>query len=76
MRTLTVSISDLEYRKFGLKGDNIAFSDFINIIARELSKETLNYSTELAEKNGLSKMTMNDINKEVNAARRNAKNSH
>ncbi len=74
MRTLNVSISDLEYNKFGLKTDNLPFSDFVDIISKELTRQTLNKCLELAKKYGLSKMTIEDINKEVKAVRKNAKN--
>ncbi len=74
MRTLNVSISDVEYNKFGLKNDNLSFSDFIEIVSKELTRQNLNKSLKLAEKYGLSKMTMDDISKEVKAVRNNAKN--
>jgi predicted CopG family antitoxin len=73
MRTLNVSISDIEYSKFGLKKDTLSFSDFIDLVSRELTKQTLDKCVELAERYGLSKMTMKDITKEVKAARKNAK---
>lgn len=74
MRTINVSISDIEFNKFGLKSDEVSFSELIDIISKELTKQRLNESVELAEKYGLSKMTMDDISKEVNAVRKNAKN--
>jgi hypothetical protein len=73
MKTLNVSISDLEFDKFGLKDRNFKFSDFVDIVSRELSRQTLNKSIELAEKYGLSKMSMTEISKEVKAVRKNAK---
>ncbi|HYG37236.1 MAG TPA: hypothetical protein VD908_01395 [Cytophagales bacterium] len=76
MRTINVSISDLEYNKFGLKSNKFSFSDLIDIVSKELTKQKLNESIELAEKYGLSKMTMDDISKEVKAVRKNAKNNN
>ena len=76
MKTLNISISEVEYSKFGLKQDKLSFSDFIEIVSRELTRQTFNKSIELAEKYGLSKLSMTDITKEVKAARKNAKNSH
>ena len=75
MRTLNISISDLEYNKFGIKSENLSFSDFIDLVSRELALQNLGKSIELAEKYGLSKMTMEDITKEVKATRKNAKNN-
>ena len=76
MRTLNISISDLEYGKFGLKADQLTFSELVDIISKELSKQTLNECIELAEKYGLSKITMDEISKEVKAVRKDAKNNH
>jgi predicted CopG family antitoxin len=69
MRTINISISDLEYNKFGLKGDKLSFSEFVDIVSNELAKQTLNECVELAEKFGLSKMTMEEISEEVKAVR-------
>ena len=76
MRTLSISISDLEYNRFGLKADKLSFSEFVDIISKELAKQTLEDCVQLAEKNGLSKMTMEEITEEVKAVRKNAKNHH
>ena len=75
MRTLSISISDLEYNKFGIKADKLSFSDFVEIVSKELMRQNLGKSIELAEKYGLSKLTVEDITKEVNAVRKNAKNN-
>jgi len=69
MRTLNISISDLEYDKFGLKGDKLSFTELVDIISNELAKQTLNECVDLAEQYGLSKMTMDEISQEVKAVR-------
>ena len=74
MRTLNVSISDIEYNKFGLKEDKLTFTDFIDLVTKELTRQNLNKCLELADKYGLSKMTMDEITYEVKAVRKNAKN--
>src|SRR4051812_31725158 len=33
MRTLNIAISDLEYEKFGLKSDQLSFTDFVDMIS-------------------------------------------
>ncbi|WP_257669109.1 antitoxin VapB family protein [Parapedobacter tibetensis] len=76
MKTLNISISDYEYDKLGLKGNMLSFSDFVDLLSRQISRQQLRASVQLAEKYGLSKMTMDDINKEVKTVRKNAKNSH
>ena len=74
MRTLSVSISDIEYNKFGLKEDKLTFTEFIDIISKELMRQNLSKCLELADKYGISKMTMEEITNEVKAVRKNAKN--
>jgi len=76
MRTLNIDISDIEYGKFGIPNEKLNFTDFIDIIGRELMRQNLNRSVELAEKYGLSSMTMDEITNEVKVVRRNAKSSH
>jgi predicted CopG family antitoxin len=76
MRTISISISELEYHKFGLKEDKLSFSELIDIISREISRQNLRKSVQLAEKYGLSKMTLEDINKEIKGVRKNAKNNN
>jgi hypothetical protein len=74
MRTLNVSISDIEYNKFGLKEEKLTFTDFIDLISKELTRQNLSKCLELADKYGISKMTMDEITNEVKAVRKNAKN--
>ena len=74
MRTLNVSISDIEYNKFGLKDEKLTFTDFIDLVSKELTRQNLNKCLELAEKYGMSKMTMDEITNEVRSVRKNAKN--
>ena len=76
MRTLNIAISDVEYGKFGIPNEQLKFSDFIDIVGKELMRQNLNRSVELAEKYGLSSMTMEDITNEVKAARRDATRSY
>ena len=74
MRTLNVSISEIEYNKFGIKNDQLTFTDFIDIVSKELTRQNLNKCIELADKYGLSKMTMEEITNEVKAVRKKANN--
>lgn len=74
MRTLSVSISEIEFNKFGLKKEKFSFSDLLELVSREVMKKTLNDSVALAEKHGISRMSMADISKEVKAVRKHAKN--
>jgi hypothetical protein len=76
MRTLKVSISDLEYNQFGIPNDQISFTDLIDLVNRELSRQTLNNTVKLAEKLGLAKLSMDDITDEIKAVRKNAKDNN
>jgi len=75
MKTLNVSISESEYKMLGIKTDKLTFSDVVDLVTRQQFRKKLKKSIELAEKAGLSTMTMDEITKEVNAVR-NAKNRH
>ena len=74
MRILNVSISDIEYNKFGLKEDKLTFTDLIDLVSKELTRQNLSKCLELAEKYGISNMTMDEITNEVKSVRKNAKN--
>ena len=75
MRTLNVSISDMEFNNFGIKNENITFTEYTELVRREVMQNNLNNCLALAEKYGLSSMTMNEINEEIKSVR-NAKNRH
>jgi len=47
----------------------------VDIVSRELSRQNLAKTVELAEQYGLSKMTMEEISNEVKTVRNNAANS-
>lgn len=71
MRTISVDISDLEFQKFGFKAERLSFSTFVDIVSREISRQNLAKTIELAERNGLSNMAMDEISDEVKAVRNN-----
>lgn len=75
MKTLSISISDFEYNQFGLSNDKLSFSELVDIVNKEITKQALNKSVKLAERYKLSKMTMDEISDEVKAVR-NAKSHH
>jgi len=76
MRTINISISDIEFSKFGIKSENLNFTEFIELVTKELTRQNLNKSIELAEKYGIAKMTMEDITNEVKVVRGNAKSGN
>lgn len=75
MKTISISISDLEYNQFGINNDRLSFTEFVDIVNKEITKQTLAKCVQLAERYKLSKMTMDEITDEVKAVR-NAKGNH
>ena len=73
MRTLNISISDLEYNKFGVKNESLTFTEIIEMVSKELTRQNLNKCIELADKYGLSTMTMDEISNEIKEVRNDAK---
>jgi hypothetical protein len=74
MQFINLQLSDFEFKQLGLNKNSLSFSELIEIISKRITKETLNKSIELAEKYGLSNMTLDEINEEIKAVR-NAKNN-
>ena len=75
MKTLSISISDLEYNQFGINKDKLSFTEFVDIVNKEITKQAMNNCVQLAERYELSRMTMDKISEEVKAVR-NAKDNH
>ena len=75
MRTPNISISDIEYNKFGLKNEKMSFSELLEIVNKELQRINLRKSVELAEKYRLSKLSMDEITDEVKVVRNAKKRS-
>jgi hypothetical protein len=69
MRTINIQISDLEYTAFGFDKDHFFFSEFADIMERQLARRALSHSVELAQTHNLSSMTMDEISAEVRAVR-------
>ncbi|MDR2206886.1 MAG: hypothetical protein LBE36_12115 [Flavobacteriaceae bacterium] len=69
MKTINVQMSETEYRTLGISKDIFSFSEIVNLIERQIARRALRRSVELAEKNGLSSMSMNEIDAEINAIR-------
>lgn len=74
MKTLNISISEIEFNKFGIKKNKLTFTEIIDLVSKELSRQNLIKTVELSEKHGLSELTMEEITNEVKAVRNDAKN--
>ena len=75
MKKINVVMTDFEYQQYGINKDQLSFDELVDIVNKELSKQTLNRCIQLAEKYNLSSMTMDEINEEVKAIRREKNNS-
>jgi len=69
MRTISVQMSDVEYSTYGLPKSNFYFSEIVDLIERQMARQALGRSVEMAEENNLSSMTMDEINAEIKAVR-------
>ena len=56
MRTLKISISEVEFNKFGLKEEKLSFSELLDIVSRGIARENLRESVKLGEKYGFSNL--------------------
>jgi hypothetical protein len=74
MKSVNIQLSDFEFNQLGLNKRTLSFSELIEIIGKKITKQTLEKSIKLANKYGLSKMTMEEIDAEIKAYR-NAKNN-
>jgi len=70
-----VPIDEFEYAKLGLTSDTISFRDLKEKLNIDYAKEALIQCNDIAERTGLSQLSLDDINAEINAVR-NAKSSH
>jgi len=41
MKTLNITISDVEYGRFGIPNEQLNFTDFVDLISRELMRQNL-----------------------------------
>ncbi|NEN22437.1 hypothetical protein G3O08_02840 [Cryomorpha ignava] len=69
MQTLQIKISKSDFERYKLKSTEIKFTDLVELISNEYARETLLDCNEIAEQEGLSKMTSEEINAEIKAVR-------
>jgi len=62
MQTIHVKISDTDFQRYKLEGQEIKFTDLVDKISLEYARQSLLECNEIAEKVGLSKMTLDEIN--------------
>jgi len=75
MRTITLDLSEKDFKKYDFESEEISFEDFVEKIRNTLARDALKKCQEMAALSDLSRLTLTDINKEVRTVR-NAKNRH
>ncbi|MDR2581392.1 MAG: hypothetical protein LBC85_10430 [Fibromonadaceae bacterium] len=81
MRTLQVTVPDVEYARLGIQDDILDFSALERLMERNRLRKMQDKCVSLAERYGISTMTMDEINAEIKEyraekrAKLNAKNN-
>ncbi|MCB9034799.1 MAG: hypothetical protein H6553_13245 [Chitinophagales bacterium] len=74
MKTLQIKVSESDIKRYKLNNNEIKFTDLVESINKEFARKALLESNKIAKENGLSTLTLEEINAEINAVR-NAKNN-
>lgn len=69
MRTLQIKVSETDFKKYNLGSEEIKFTDLVDLISREYARKALLECNAIAEQEGLSKISMDEINAEIKAVR-------
>jgi hypothetical protein len=69
MQTLQIEISDTDFQKYNFGSREIKFADLVNLLSKEFARKALLECNEIAEREGLSQMSMDEINAEIKAVR-------
>jgi len=69
MQTLQIKISNTDFQKYNFGRKELKFKDLVDLISREYARKALLECNEIAEQEGFSKITMDEINAEINAVR-------
>ena len=67
MQTLQIKISKADFQKYNFGKKEIKFIDLVDLINKEYAKKALLRSNEIAKKEGLSEVTMDEIKAVRNA---------
>lgn len=69
MRTVQIKVSETDFQKYDVGSGEIKFTNLVEAIKREYARQALLECNEIAEKVGLSKMTIDEINAEIKSVR-------
>jgi hypothetical protein len=66
MQTIQIKISNTDFKKYNFGNKEIKFTDLVDKIKKEYARNALIECNKIAEDEGLSKMTLEEINAETN----------
>ena len=78
-RTLSIEISENDFQALGLTSEKVDYQTFIKRFHRQMALDALRKMQDAAAKGGISNMTLDEINAEietVRATKRAQKNHH
>jgi hypothetical protein len=75
MKTISVSFTETEFEKFGIKSESIEFKVLLERISIELARQAAYECHQIAKKYGFAETSMDEINAEIKEIRKNAKNN-
>lgn len=76
MNKLIVNIDEKKKKLYNIKENELEFDSFRKKIINQLARDAMDKCLEISLNNELSNMTLENINLEINNARKEAKNSH
>jgi hypothetical protein len=69
MRNIQLQISESDFQKYKLDKSEIKFTDLVEKISLEYARKAVLQCNQIAKEIGLSDMTLEEINAEINAVR-------
>ncbi len=69
MQTLQIKISNTDFKRYNFRNSEIKITDLVDLINKEYARKVLIECNKIAKEEGLSEMTLDEINAEINAIR-------
>jgi len=76
MKTVTVLIEEKDFFDYSFNNDTILFDELKKIMTKKIIKQAILKCQQIAQKTGLSNLTMDEINSEIKAVRNNVNNRY
>lgn len=69
MQTIQLKVSNADFQKYKLGRKNLKFTDLVELINTEYARKALLACNGIADEEGFSKMTIDEIDAEIRAVR-------